>query len=169
MLVIRLSVAPATVSTSYVADENVKLLGRPRPTVKKSCLAGSLFTQTKQESPRGRVIVDRLSMVEPTALVANVSAPVPLLRTRINQPSERVDTAGRVHVPAPPVHTKQEPREDASIVGTETYSLVMNADSSLPKRATVLVQASDAASAVDVPVPNAMTAHTPACVVLLVM
>jgi hypothetical protein len=50
----------------------------------------------------------------------------------------------------------------------EEYSLVTIVVSSLPRMAAVLFPASVAASAKDVPTPNATTPHTPTAVVLSV-
>jgi hypothetical protein len=87
------------------------------------------------------------SIVDVMEDVLIVNDPVPLLRTKINQPEERLATAGRTQVPAPPVHTKQFPRDASSIVGGEVYWLVTKADSNLPNTAVVLLPANVAASA----------------------
>ncbi|MEY4081984.1 MAG: hypothetical protein RLZZ389_251, partial [Actinomycetota bacterium] len=49
--------------------------------------------------------------------VAIVNAPVPLLRTKINQPCDRLATGGKVHVAAPSTQTKHWPRDASTMVG----------------------------------------------------
>ena len=57
-----------------------------------------------QESA-GCKAIDAEPLIKLPPLPATVKAPVPLLRTNINQLSANVEANVKVSVPAPPVHT----------------------------------------------------------------
>ena len=100
------------------------------------------------------------------ALIA--SAPVPLFLKPIYQPVERKAIAGNVNEPAPLFQTNVAARLASLIVGDVVTFTMFCVVANLPDTVVKPAPCNEAASAYDVPTPNAMLDQIPPTVLLLV-
>ena len=97
-----------------------------------------------------------------------VNVPDPLFLKAINQPCDKVATAGSGIFPLPPIQLYVAARLASLIVGVIETLTTFSVTANWPLTVVNPAPAKDAASAADVPVPKVTLRQTPAAVVLSV-